>query len=127
MKKAARPAAPSPRAEVTLTPPDLSSLWRAVEEAMTRVVEEAVRKAVEAIPPTRAVVAESPAARAEGVLLTPIEVARAVRLGLRTVQRMVAAGTFVQPVMVNPRRPRWRLEDIQEWLEKKRRKGRKAS
>jgi predicted DNA-binding transcriptional regulator AlpA len=122
-----RAATPSPGADQTHTPPDLSSLWKVVEVALMRVVEEAVRKAVEVIPQKATVVAESPAARAEGVLLTPIEVARAVRLGLRTVQRMVAAGTFVQPVMVNPRRPRWRAEDIQEWLEKKRRKGRKAS
>jgi excisionase family DNA binding protein len=63
----------------------------------------------------------------EGIrLLTPQEVAQALRLGVRTVRAMVAAGTFVQPVMVNPRRPRWRAEDIRAWLEKKARKGRRA-
>jgi predicted DNA-binding transcriptional regulator AlpA len=127
MKKAAPSAAPSARAEMILTPPDQSSLWKAVEEALARVVEEAVRKAVEVIPQKATAVAELPVPRADGVLLTPNETAQLVRLGLRTVQRMVAAGTFVQPVMVDPPRPRWRLEDIQEWLKKKRRKGRKAS
>src|SRR4051812_45392867 len=60
VKSDAPTAGPLPRAELPPTPPDLSSLWKAVEVALAKVAEEAVRIAVAAIPPPSPAVAEVP-------------------------------------------------------------------
>jgi len=50
-------------------------------------------------------------------LLTLPEVARLIRLGVRTVRSKAAARMFPHPLMLANNRPRWRIEDIKKWLE----------
>jgi predicted DNA-binding transcriptional regulator AlpA len=68
-------------------------------------------------PPTPAVPCE---------LLTKAQVAQAVKLGVRTITRLVAAGTFPQPVRIVRRRPRWRPEDITAFLARRQQGSRKG-
>ncbi|MCA9259658.1 MAG: helix-turn-helix domain-containing protein [Planctomycetales bacterium] len=48
-------------------------------------------------------------------LLTPIEVARHLRVSKRTVDRLVARGSLPSPICVGGQR-RWRTSDIERWL-----------
>jgi predicted DNA-binding transcriptional regulator AlpA len=59
-------------------------------------------------------------------LLTKAQVAQTVKLGVRTISRLVAAGAFPQPIRIVPRRPRWRPEDITAFVERRQQEGRKG-
>lgn len=54
---------------------------------------------------------------AETRLLTVAEVCRRVGLARPTIYRMVAAERFPRPIHVASRAPRWRSDEISEWIE----------
>lgn len=51
-------------------------------------------------------------------LLTAKEVARKLRVGVRTVWRWVALGKLPQPMRFSASTVRWRPEDIQRYLDR---------
>lgn len=50
-------------------------------------------------------------------LLTKREVARLLRVCVRTVERHVALGKFPQPIRFTERSIRWRRQDIEDYVE----------
>ncbi len=53
----------------------------------------------------------------EHALLTTTEVAARLTISRRTLQRMVAAGEFPAPMRRNRKWIRWRLADVQQFLD----------
>ena len=51
-------------------------------------------------------------------LLTLEDVAGVLQVAPRTVQRMVAVESFPAPIQISPQRQRWRLADVDAWLER---------
>lgn len=51
-------------------------------------------------------------------LLTALQVADLLSTGTRTVQRMVDAGLFPQPLRYNRKLVRWRYTDVLAWVER---------
>jgi excisionase family DNA binding protein len=49
-------------------------------------------------------------------LLTPREVARMLHISVKTLYRLVRAGTVPPPIRLTTRTARWRLEDIARFL-----------
>ncbi len=97
MKSAAPTAAPLPRAELPHTPPDLTSLWT--------IVEEATRNAVGA---------EVPAP----LLLTKRQAAALLMISERSLEYLEARGRGPKRIRIG-KCVRYRLKDLEEWLEKK--------
>ncbi len=60
-------------------------------------------------------------------LLTKREVARLVRLGIRTITRYVALGKFPQPIRFSRTCVRWRRKDIDDYLERLSGRGRSTA
>lgn len=56
-------------------------------------------------------------------LLKREEVEALVGLGKNTLYRLIAAGEFPRQLAVGPRARRWRLSEVQEWLESRPRGG----
>ena len=56
-----------------------------------------------------------PATSIAGALLRIDAVCSVVSLSRATIYRLMAAGTFPQPVRITPRCMRWRAEDIAAW------------
>ena len=52
-----------------------------------------------------------------GDLLTKQEVARLLRVSVRTLERHVALGKFLAPIRFSQRCIRWRRQDIDDYLE----------
>lgn len=60
------------------------------------------------------------AATATAPLLTLKDVAAQLRVGPRTVQRMVKGGEFPRAIQIGPACPRWRQSDLDAWLDARR-------
>jgi predicted DNA-binding transcriptional regulator AlpA len=56
-------------------------------------------------------------------LLTKRELAEALRVSVRTVERMHAAGTGPQAIQLPSGRLRWRWGDVRRWMEEHRAGG----
>jgi predicted DNA-binding transcriptional regulator AlpA len=59
----------------------------------------------------------------EGALLTKVEVAQLLRVSVRTLDRMLAAGDGPPPILLPSGRRRWRRGDVEQWIETRRRRG----
>ena len=60
-------------------------------------------------------------------LLTRLEVEKVVSLSRSAIYRLMRSGDFPEPIQVGTRAVRWRLSEIQEWLESRpRASGQKA-
>jgi predicted DNA-binding transcriptional regulator AlpA len=59
--------------------------------------------------------------RSRPLLIRKVEVARMLGCSVYTVDRWVKEGNFPKPIFVSDRAPaRWRLRDVEAWLEKAR-------
>jgi prophage regulatory protein len=52
-------------------------------------------------------------------LLTSREVALRLKIGVKTLYRLVRAGVLPQPIRLSRKLLRWREEDIEHWLKEK--------
>jgi predicted DNA-binding transcriptional regulator AlpA len=59
----------------------------------------------------------------DDVLLTKGEVARMLRISLRTLERMMTAGTAPPSITLPTGRRRWRRGDVRQWIDERRPEG----